>query len=255
MDSVAAMLRGQIVDIVVGSVFLFFGFASCLIAVIRRRARVRIFVWLGIWSAMYGALRVSQSRAVIMALPRGLQIYMPYVTTVMLYLNVVPAVLAFVELTLGGLRVLLRIAAYIGLAIGITGILVFVVTGSNNALMLYNNLLGTGVLVILASALAAPRASSSTLPSTIAGRSSSARPPSPSKPCTPTWHAPSVSSGSQFWITSVSRLCCSRWPMWDWSWSSRTSVACWLLKTNLTSLATSKPRFFHREFRRHGICG
>jgi hypothetical protein len=34
MDPVAAMLRGQIVDIVVGSVFLFVGFASCSIAVI-----------------------------------------------------------------------------------------------------------------------------------------------------------------------------------------------------------------------------
>jgi hypothetical protein len=45
-DPVAAMLRGQIVDIVVGSVFLFVGAASCSIAVIRRRARVRIFVWL-----------------------------------------------------------------------------------------------------------------------------------------------------------------------------------------------------------------
>jgi hypothetical protein len=56
-DQVAAILRGQLTDIVVGSVFLFFGFASCSIAVIRRGARVRIFVWLGICSAMYGALR------------------------------------------------------------------------------------------------------------------------------------------------------------------------------------------------------
>jgi hypothetical protein len=44
---------------VVGSVFLFVGFASCSIAVIRRRARVRIFVWLGFWSAMYGALQLD----------------------------------------------------------------------------------------------------------------------------------------------------------------------------------------------------
>jgi sigma-B regulation protein RsbU (phosphoserine phosphatase) len=159
-DQVATMLRGQLADIVVGSVFLFFGFTSCSIAVIRRRAGVRILLWLGIWSAMYGALRLSQSPAVIMASPRGLQMYVPFVTTAIEYLIVVPAMLAFLDLTLGGLRVLLQVAASIGLAIGITGILVFVVTGSNNTLMPYNNLLAAGVLLILVGTLAAPRASS-----------------------------------------------------------------------------------------------
>ena len=159
-NQVAVMLRSQLANIVAGSVFLFFGFASCSVAVIRRRARVRIFVWLGIWSAMYGALRLGQSPAVIMASPHGLQIYAPYANTAIEYLIVVPAVLAFLELTLGGLRVLLQVAASIGFATGITGILVFVVTGSNYALMLYNNLLATCVLLILASVLVAPRASS-----------------------------------------------------------------------------------------------
>jgi hypothetical protein len=37
-----------------GSIFLFIGLAACCIAAIRRRSGVRIFVWLGIWSAMYG---------------------------------------------------------------------------------------------------------------------------------------------------------------------------------------------------------
>jgi sigma-B regulation protein RsbU (phosphoserine phosphatase) len=159
-DQVAAMFRGQLADIVAGSIFLFFGFASCSIAVIRRRAGVRVFVWLGIWSAMYGALRLSQSPAVILALPRGRQIWAPSVTTAIEYLIVVPAVLAFLELTLGGLRLLLQVAASIGLAIGIAGIVVFGATGSNKSLMPYSNLLATSVLLVLASVLAAPRASS-----------------------------------------------------------------------------------------------
>jgi hypothetical protein len=125
------MLRGQIVDIVVGSVFLFVGFASGSIAVIRRRARVRIFVWLALWSAMYGALRLSQSPAVVMASPRALQSGAPYVNTAIGYLIVVPALLAFRELTLGKPRVIIQVAAWIGLVIGISGILAFVVTGSN----------------------------------------------------------------------------------------------------------------------------
>jgi hypothetical protein len=49
------MLRSQVADIIVGSIFLFIGLAACFIAAIRRRSGVRIFVWLGIWSAVYGA--------------------------------------------------------------------------------------------------------------------------------------------------------------------------------------------------------
>jgi sigma-B regulation protein RsbU (phosphoserine phosphatase) len=154
------MLRGEIADIVVGSVFLFVGFASWTIAAVRRRARVRIFVWLGLWSAMYGALRLSQSAAVIMASPRAFQICAPYANAAIGYLIVVPALLAFLELTLGRLRVLIQVAAWIGLAVGATGIVVFVTTGSSNALMPYNNLLAACVLLILVSVVAVPRLSS-----------------------------------------------------------------------------------------------
>jgi phosphoserine phosphatase RsbU/P len=154
------MLRGQIADIVVGSVFLFVGFASCSIAAIRRSARVRTFVWLGLWSAMYGALRLSESPAVIMASPRALQIGAPYANTAIGYLIVVPALLAFRELTLGGLRVLIHVATWIGLAIGVIGILVFVVTRSSTALMPYNNLLAACVLLILMAVVAVRRLSS-----------------------------------------------------------------------------------------------
>jgi len=157
------MLRGQIVDIVVGSVFLFVGFASGSIAAIRRRARVRIFVWLGLWSAMYGTLRLSQSPAVIMASPRALQAGASHVNIAIGYLIVVPALLAFLELAVGGLRMLIQVAVWIGLAIGVTGILVFIVTSSSNALMPYNNLLAACVLLILMIVVAVPRLSSSYL--------------------------------------------------------------------------------------------
>jgi sigma-B regulation protein RsbU (phosphoserine phosphatase) len=145
---------------VAGSVFLFVGFASCSIAAIRRRAPIRIFVWLGFWSAMYGALRLSQSPAVIMASPHALQIGAPYANTAIGYLIIVPALLAFLELTRGGLRVLIQVAAWIGLATGVIGILVFVVTSSSNALMPYNNLLAACVLLILMSVVVVPRLSS-----------------------------------------------------------------------------------------------
>ena len=54
---------------------------------------------------MYGALHLSESPAVIMASPFAFQIVAPYANTAIGYLIVVPALLAFLELTRGGLRV------------------------------------------------------------------------------------------------------------------------------------------------------
>ena len=159
-DPAAAMLRGHIADIVVGSFFLFVGLASWSIAAIRRRARIRIFGWLGLWSTMYGALHLSESPAVIMASPFAFQIVAPYANTAIGYLFVVPALLAFLELTRGGLRVAIRVAAWCGLAIGVIGILGFALTNSSHAWMPYNNLLATGVLLTLMSVVAVPRLSS-----------------------------------------------------------------------------------------------
>src|SRR6266571_6516073 len=82
-DQVLAMLRGQLADIILGAVFLFIGLAACSIAAIRRRSGVRIFVWLGIWSAMYGAMQLSQSPAVVAVSPRWIQISAPYANTAM----------------------------------------------------------------------------------------------------------------------------------------------------------------------------
>ena len=52
-------LRGQLADIVSGAVFVFVALAACGIATMRRRSGVRVLLWWGIWSAMYGALRLA----------------------------------------------------------------------------------------------------------------------------------------------------------------------------------------------------
>jgi sigma-B regulation protein RsbU (phosphoserine phosphatase) len=153
---VAALLRGQITEVVAGSIFLFIGLATGSIAVTRRQRGVRIFVWLGIWSAMYGAAQLTPSPAVIAALPGWLQGGAPYATTAMTYLLIVAASLTVLELSLGGFRVLMGMAASLGLATAIMGILVFVTTGSTRTWMLYNNLLSTCVLLVLAVVVAAP---------------------------------------------------------------------------------------------------
>ena len=154
------MLRGQVADIIVGSVFLFVGLATCSIAAIRRGAETRIFAWLGIWSAMYGAVHLSQSQAVVAVSPRWLQISAPYANTAMTYLLVVVGSLSFLELSLGKLRFLIQVAAFLGLAIAVAGIAFFVFTGSNDKLMFYNNLLSACVLLVLMTVVAVPGLSS-----------------------------------------------------------------------------------------------
>jgi sigma-B regulation protein RsbU (phosphoserine phosphatase) len=154
------MLRGQIADIIAGSVFLFVGLAACGIAGIRRRSGTRVFAWLGIWSTMYGAVQLTQTEAVVAVLPLWLQISAPYANMAMTYLLVVPALLSFLELSLGKVRFLMRVATFVGLAIAVAGIAFFVFTGSDDKLMLYNNLLGICMLLILTSVLAVPALSS-----------------------------------------------------------------------------------------------
>jgi hypothetical protein len=78
-DQTLSLLRGQLGYIILGTVFLFFGLTACAIAAIRQRTEVRVLIWWGIWSGMYGARLLAQTPAVIAALPRSLQIGAPYV--------------------------------------------------------------------------------------------------------------------------------------------------------------------------------
>jgi len=92
-DQVLAMLRGQLADIILGTVFLFIAsqmWGACSIAAIRRQSGRRLFIWLGIWSAIYGIGLLAQSPAVVAALPLSIQRSVPYVTTGIGYLTLVP---------------------------------------------------------------------------------------------------------------------------------------------------------------------
>ncbi len=150
-----AVLRDQVADIIIGSVFLFIGLATCSIAAIRGPSGGRILVWLGIWSAMYGAVHLSESPAVVAVSPLWLQISAPYANTGMTYLLVVAGALSFAELSLGRLRFMIQLAASAGLAIAVAGTTFFAFTGSTK-LMFYNNLLGICLLLIQVTVVAAP---------------------------------------------------------------------------------------------------
>jgi hypothetical protein len=72
MDSNAQMesrLRGEVVDFFSASFFLFIGLIAFAIAAIRRWAGVRILVWIGIWSILFGSNMMAQSAAIRGSLP------------------------------------------------------------------------------------------------------------------------------------------------------------------------------------------
>lgn len=154
------MFRDQVVTIMSGAVFLFIGLASCSLAAVRRRGGVRIFVWLGIWSGLWGARLLAESAVVIAALPYWVQISVPFLRIAVTYLLLPVASLAWLELSTGKFRHFLRALVPISLAIGVAGIAVFVITGSGDKLIPYNNLLAAAALLALVIVVAVPALSS-----------------------------------------------------------------------------------------------
>jgi hypothetical protein len=144
-----------------GAVFLFIGLASCSLAAVRRRGGVRIFVWLGIWSGLWGARLLAESAAVVAALPHWVQISVPFLRIAVTYLLLPVASLAWLELSAGKFRHFLRALIFISLAIGVTGIGIFVITGFGDKLIPYNNLLAAAALLVLVIIVAVPALSAS----------------------------------------------------------------------------------------------
>jgi sigma-B regulation protein RsbU (phosphoserine phosphatase) len=158
-DQVLSMLRGQIANITAGTVFLFMGLAACSLAAIRGRRGVRLFIWLGIWSAMYGVGLLTRSQAVVAALPHSLQMSVPYVNTLNAYLTVVVASFAILELSRGRLRFVIEILIFAGMAVAVAGIGWFVFGGSDRKFIRYNILVTVCFLLILVTVVAVKRLS------------------------------------------------------------------------------------------------
>jgi hypothetical protein len=150
------MLRSQLVAIMSGAVFLFIGLAACTLAAVRRRSGARLFVWLGIWSGMYGARLLVESPPMTAALPHWIQIGVPFLKTAITYLLVPVVSLAWLELSIGKMRLFLHAVILIGLAIGVAGIGFFLITGSADKLILYDDLLAAAALLVLVIIVALP---------------------------------------------------------------------------------------------------
>ncbi len=154
-----AALRGELADIISGTFFLFTGLMAFCIAAIRRRGGVRVLIWLAILSAMFGFNLLLHLRSVTATLPHSFAGVQAFLITALAYLTLVAGALAFRELTLGGLRRLFEAWLIGAVAIAVAGIGWFLVSGSGDTFVVYNQLLAAAGLIIMMVALSVPRLS------------------------------------------------------------------------------------------------
>jgi len=157
-DQALATFRGQLIEIISGTVFVFIGLAACAIAGIRR-TETRLFLWLGIWSATYGTGLLTRTPQVVAVLPGWLQISIPYVNTANTYLVPVVAFVAFLELSVGRLRLVIKIVIVAGLGVAIAGIGSFVLGATEDKFIQYNYLVTVCGLFVLLTVLAVKKLS------------------------------------------------------------------------------------------------
>lgn len=115
----------------------------------RRDKSARILIWLGIWSGTYGIRILLLTPPVVKLLPNEMKPFIPYLYVSISYFIIVFAVLAWLDLTRGYLRFYLKIIVFSGLLIGLAGVSWFIISGQENTLMLYNNLLAAISIIVL----------------------------------------------------------------------------------------------------------
>jgi phosphoserine phosphatase RsbU/P len=156
-DAALQTLRGEVVDIVLGTIFLSIGATACAIAAIRWHRGVLILLWLGIWSGMFGVQRLIQTPMVVSVMPYALKSGNPYLSTAVMYLLLVSALCAWRELSLGKLRLLIQLEIFAGLAIALAGIATFVLGGPNDRWRFYNHLLAVFTMLVLLAVVLIPK--------------------------------------------------------------------------------------------------
>ena len=154
-DPELLLLRHQLLNIFLGTIFLFVGVSACVIAVIRRRANSRLLTWFGLFIGLYGfrmLVDVSSTLSIVPVSPWPFRL----IITVD-YVVVIPAFLFWFELSLGWLRQLLRWLVYISSAVSLIGLSWFAISGSPYKILRINMVLAIFSMVLLGSMVVSPR--------------------------------------------------------------------------------------------------
>jgi sigma-B regulation protein RsbU (phosphoserine phosphatase) len=149
-EQVLTVVRDQVGSIALGTVLMFVGMMACAIAAIRGRGAVRILVWFGLLSLMWGTRIVASVPAAFSVLPRSLWTSRLAVIAILSYVTVIPAMLFFLELSRGNLRRLLQVMLIAESAICLAGIDATLFTESPYRWIRFSNVLVIALVLIVA---------------------------------------------------------------------------------------------------------
>jgi sigma-B regulation protein RsbU (phosphoserine phosphatase) len=155
-EQVLAVVRDQVGAIALGTVLMFVGVMACAIAAIRGRGAVRILVWFGLLSLMWGGRIMASVPAAFSVLPRPLWASRPAVIAILSYVTVIPALLFFLELSRGGLRRWLQTMLVADLAICLAGVYSVFFTGPPYRWIRVSNVLVIVLVLIVAAVIWTP---------------------------------------------------------------------------------------------------
>lgn len=152
-----SVLREQAVIIILGTIFLFVGVTACCMAAIRGRAAGRILVWFGVFSAMYGVRLLAEVPAAFSLLVGPLWPHARQFVWIITYVILIPALLFWVELSVGKLRRFLQLMVFPVGAVSIAGIWATLFSESPQRFMPYDNVLAICLLLSIAVPNVIPR--------------------------------------------------------------------------------------------------
>ncbi len=148
--------RGQTFAVILGTVFLFVGLAALALAIVRRRHHVGLLIWFGVFSGLYGLRLLAETGLGFALLPISWWDARPFVIAIITYLIFIPALLFWLELSIGNFRRVIRVAVGAAITFAVVAIGVVLVTHNPFALFSANGVFAIVMMLLLGVVNAVP---------------------------------------------------------------------------------------------------
>lgn len=149
--------RAEFAYVILGTIFVLIGVASCGIAVIRRGSSAKVLGFCGMFSGMYGLRLFAASPDTWGLLAGRFASTAPQAVWIITYLIMIPALLFWAELTQGALRRFYQMMIVPAALIAVAGIYSTLVYQAPKRFMPYNNVVVISCLLVLGIANLVPR--------------------------------------------------------------------------------------------------